>query len=89
MHFPNAFTPNNDHLNDVFQGFSHRLTAFHVFIFDRWGTQVAESSDAAAIWDGTYSNGTIAAAGVYVYYATAQFDDGTAQTYEGNITLIR
>jgi gliding motility-associated-like protein len=57
MHFPNAFTPNNDGLNDVwrpvfygdYQGGEYELS-----IFDRWGKKVFWTVIIDNGWDGTY-----------------------------------
>lgn len=51
---PNAFTPNNDGLNDGY-GISNafiieKLKSFE--IFDRWGEKVFEATDKNQLWDG-------------------------------------
>lgn len=54
---PNAFTPNNDGLNDGFRPiFSDqtKLAIYEFMIFDRWGELVFYSQDPSASWDGTY-----------------------------------
>jgi gliding motility-associated-like protein len=53
---PNAFTPNNDGLNDeigISNGFIiERLEDFE--IFDRWGEKVFSTSIKTDLWDGTF-----------------------------------
>lgn len=65
---PNAFTPNDDGLNDVFKAYSHRtkLTHFHMYIFDRRGILLFETQDIGTGWDGTF-DGNKVANGTYVY----------------------
>lgn len=62
-----AFTPNGDNLNDVFEiksacdNFDYELS-----IFNRWGNQVFQNQAVDDYWDGTFK-GQPAAPGVYVY----------------------
>ena len=65
---PNAFTPNNDALNERF-GISNvfiveSLDRFE--IFDNWGMKLFQSFDKNDSWDGTY-NGVPSPPGTYVY----------------------
>jgi gliding motility-associated-like protein len=67
---PNAFTPDGDQLNNMFQpvftsGFDP--SDFHMLIFNRWGEIIFESFDSAAGWNGTYVNGELVEDGLYVY----------------------
>ena len=52
---PNAFTPNDDGLNDIFKAIatSDYLTEFNMLIFDRWGGKIFETNDLYYGWDGT------------------------------------
>ena len=88
MYIPNIFSPNNDGENDVFYIRSNCVIEFDCIIYDRWGNKVFESHDVNVGWDGDL-NRAQAATGVYVYYVFARMQDGTAQSYEGNITLCR
>ncbi|MDT8393839.1 MAG: gliding motility-associated C-terminal domain-containing protein [Bacteroidales bacterium] len=65
---PNAFTPDNDGLNDEFRVINppDNLTSFNMYIFNRWGQLVFESGEISPGWDGTYQNQP-APAGTYVY----------------------
>jgi len=65
---PNAFTPNNDLLNDQY-GISNlflveELEYFE--IYDRWGAKVWETTDKAGTWDGNYG-GTPVNPGMFIY----------------------
>jgi hypothetical protein len=56
LDIPNAFTPGSDGLNDYFfprQLLSQNITQFRMFIFDRWGKKVFETSGLDGRgWDG-------------------------------------
>ncbi len=69
---PNAFTPNDDGINDVFRIIpyeNYKVTRFSVY--NRWGKLMFETNDAHKGWDGTF-NGLSVPAGVYVYYLEMQ-----------------
>jgi gliding motility-associated-like protein len=55
VYFPNAFTPNNDFLNDdwtpIVKG---TVSDYYLQIFDRWGNRVYNSSVPNKAWDGKY-----------------------------------
>lgn len=62
---PNAFTPNGDNLNDVFQPFLFpNETLVNIKIYNRWGEKVHDSPTS---WDG-YFEGERALPGVYTYF---------------------
>ncbi|GJM30829.1 MAG: hypothetical protein DHS20C17_34640 [Cyclobacteriaceae bacterium] len=84
----NAFTPNNDGVNDFFaikdieQFSDHKLT-----IFNRWGDTVYESLDYQNDWDGTY-NGELLPAGTYLYVLVINAL-GEKQVIKSTITIVR
>jgi len=89
---PDAFSPNGDGLNDVFElKYDCDGLSFHIAIYNRWGELVYEHNENQPFWDGT-SNGTPVPQGVYVYHLrysgpTAQ---GTINQEErGTIRVIR
>ena len=67
---PNVFTPNGDGKNDEFRVAYRSLREFHIWVFNRWGKLVYESTDPAKGWDGTI-NGRPAAEGAYYYVVRA------------------
>lgn len=87
---PNAFTPNQDGLNDVFRIIKTLNIAevLDVFVFNRWGQKIYEGHNTAAFWDGTF-NGQPQDLGVYVYVIRAVTRDGNEITETGNVTLLR
>jgi gliding motility-associated-like protein len=88
VHFPNAFTPNNDGHNDFFGAIAHcPVTSFKLMIFDRYGQLVFNSTDPDRKWDGTI-NGTPQPSGNYVY--VCQYSIGIAEeTRSGSVVLVR
>lgn len=87
---PNAFTPNNDGKNDIFQFWLNKTSNVEVFIFNRFGSQVYYKANqtAAEGWNGEHS-GTASLEGTYVYMVNIVYDDGTEEQKTGSITLIR
>jgi large repetitive protein len=85
FYIPNAFTPNGDGLNDVFEPKGESVTGMRLMIFDRWGGVIFEKRmNQIVIWDGADHP-----QGVYTYFI--EVSDFNRQTlhYYGNITLIR
>jgi large repetitive protein len=92
---PNAFSPNDDNINDVFMIFTDsgvvQVRAFRVF--DRWGNMLFQNgpfppNDPLYGWDGRFK-GRLMNAGVYVYAAEVEFFDGRLETLSGEVTLMR
>jgi gliding motility-associated-like protein len=91
IYVPNAFTPNSDGTNDVFEIYGNKKLwkELNVRIFNRWGEKVFESSDSKFAWDGTF-HGVLQNPQVYVYELRITFINGYAMPLQkGSITLIR
>jgi gliding motility-associated-like protein len=83
---PNAFTPNNDGVNDTWdikniENFPRSV----VDIFNRWGKMVYSSIGYSVPWDGRYK-GTNLPTDVY-YYVINPNDGG--KVISGSVTIIR
>ena len=86
---PNAFTPNDDDINDYFRPFVTGTNMYELFIYDSFGKLVFNTTDILAEWDGTY-NGSSAAQGTYVYKVVMTKELGVVVFEEhGSVTLIR
>ncbi|HPR29693.1 MAG TPA: gliding motility-associated C-terminal domain-containing protein, partial [Chitinophagales bacterium] len=87
---PNAFTPNGDNVNDLFQGIAYNLNSYHMVIYNRWGQLVYETNtaDYYAGWDGKYQ-GEEQEMGTYVYFVEALFNTGVSYSGQGSFQLIR
>ncbi len=54
---PNAFTPNEDGINDVFKPlFFQNVITYHFIIYNRWGEKVFESTTPAKGWVQVFVN---------------------------------
>ncbi|MEI7802390.1 MAG: gliding motility-associated C-terminal domain-containing protein, partial [Bacteroidota bacterium] len=85
---PNTFTPNGDHANDVFRIYGTGITSEHMWIYDRWGEKLFESTDLFSSWDGIFQ-GVDLNVGVYVYLFEVVRYDGTIELKKGDVTLLR
>jgi len=85
---PNAFTPNEDGVNDIFLVYGKNIKDIRLIIADRWGEKIFESTSLSNGWDGTYK-GKPLNPGVYVYYVDATFINGEEKSEKGSVTLIR
>jgi gliding motility-associated-like protein len=87
--FPDAFTPNNDNVNDLFVGICQGVSFAEMRIYNRWGELVYQETGVDLNgWNGIYK-GKNAPGEVYVYYVYVEFTNGDSNSYMGNVTLIR
>ncbi|MBL7941215.1 MAG: gliding motility-associated C-terminal domain-containing protein, partial [Flavobacteriales bacterium] len=71
LYVPNAFTPNNDGINDVFMPKGVGVSEYEINIFNRWGDNIFHTIDVAQPWDGSYKSGEYYVPdGVYPYMIT-------------------
>jgi len=89
VYLPNAFTPNNDNLNDIYKINNPRtidgLISFD--ILDRWGSRVFATTDPQQGWDGTFQGQNVNP-GVFLYRIRF-LCKATEQVQSGSLTLIR
>ena len=88
LSFPNAFSPNNDGLNDTFAMKTNFVQEFHLQIFSRWGILIFDSTDPNVVWDGTYK-GEIVAAGEYIYSIEGADTIGKKINQKGVLTIVK
>lgn len=85
LYIPNAFTPNNDGVNDIFLPKGTQLFNYKLTIYNRWGQTVFESTDINIGWLGIN-----APAGTYLYKIYYENQDGSkAYNKQGMLNLIR
>ena len=89
---PNAFTPNDDSINDLYHGVGVLLGAesFHMAIWNRWGELIFETNDPKEGWNGSYRNqGKDLPNGVYPVVVTFIGPRKESFEFKGVATLIR
>ncbi|MDW3650229.1 MAG: gliding motility-associated C-terminal domain-containing protein [Bacteroidia bacterium] len=84
----NAFTPNGDGINDLFEIKGSFFSRFQLRIYNRWGNEIFVTDNIDQAWDGTNS-GRPAPEGVYVYMVEYEDFSGNVFQSSGSITLIR
>lgn len=85
---PNAFTPNNDGVNDKFAPSITNIKVYHIQIFNRNGNVVFDSRDPMQPWDGNYGTQQVPV-GIYYYVIDAIGLDNNTIKQAGYITLLR
>ena len=91
---PNAFSPNDDGVNDAFIPQlppNVEVLRYELRLFDRWGNLVFQSQTPGQGWDGTY-RGTKLPQGVFLYTLSIQARDDVQEiqdTFSGDVLLLR
>lgn len=93
---PNAFSPNDDGVNDRFVTFTDPVIVKqirHLAVYNRWGQKMyyASNFDPNVFdqwWDGKHRNRP-APTGVYTYFTEVEFIDGTVELFSGELSLLR
>ena len=94
VYIPNAFTPNNDNINDRFNITGSGVKNIQaVIIYNRWGKLLFERkninvNDRNNSWDGTF-NGEPMPAGTYVYWIKTECEGGDIFNYRGTVMIVR
>ncbi|MDX2171847.1 MAG: gliding motility-associated C-terminal domain-containing protein [Bacteroidota bacterium] len=92
IYIPNAFTPDDNNLNDTFQpkGFGINEDKYRMDIFDRWGELLFTTNTFKKGWDGRAKGGSeIVQDGVYIYKIYVVDLEGNKKNYVGHVTLIK
>jgi gliding motility-associated-like protein len=97
FYIPNAFSPNDDGVNDIFLGRGVGIKKYNFWIFDRWGNLIFNTEDINEGWDGgtTSSKDNIidgtqgCLQDVYVWKVRVIDIIGKIHDYKGVVTLIK
>ncbi|MFZ4785543.1 MAG: choice-of-anchor L domain-containing protein [Flavobacteriales bacterium] len=90
IYIPNAFTPDYDGINDVWEIKATGVLSFEIFVYNRWGQQVYYSNDHTKAWTGGLNNGEyFLEDGIYNYLIKYTGVDGDAQKLKGSLNLLR
>jgi gliding motility-associated-like protein len=88
IYIPNAFTPNGQQPNDIFNAIGEDIEELDMYIFNRWGQEIFESHNGEG-WDGKMNN-IDCQIDVYVWLIYYRFE-GETFTHQsiGHVSLIR
>jgi gliding motility-associated-like protein len=93
VYVPNAFTPNDDGINEVFKPeINCEPWDYEFVVYNRWGELVWESHDVSDTWSGSGEKGShYVVNDVYSWHMRIIFLKGQIEAYErsGYITVIR
>lgn len=88
FYIPNAFTPNDNGVNEVFMPEGENFDSYDMQIFNRWGELMFRGGASAGGWDGTFK-GSPAPQGQYVYLIMLTRWPGSNLAYSGKLMLVR
>jgi len=90
IYIPNAFTPNGDDNNEVWQPVVCPALAYEAAVYDRWGIRIFQTTDPNEPWTGTFGGGDDPAPiGVYTYTVNVTVEQGLPKALVGHVTLVR
>lgn len=88
LFFPNAFTPNDDGLNDSFFPKGLFIKSINLVVYNREGQVLFSTNNIDEGWDGNH-NGTPAPMDTYIYAVESEDFNGNSFARTGTFTLIR
>lgn len=90
LYLPDAFSPNNDGVNDYLEFFGKGIYNLEVKIFNRWGEILFISRKKSEVWDGTF-NGKEMPSGSYVWLASYEnvYAPGKKIERKGKVVIVR
>ena len=90
LYIPNAFTPNGDGINDMFQIKGVGISDFDMTVFDRWGVLLFHSTDVQKGWTGQHQDTyQPVMQGVYVFKVDVKDIWNNYHSVVGRVHLIR
>jgi gliding motility-associated-like protein len=92
FYLPNAFTPNEDDVNDGFRGTGlfWSFQEYDMKIWNRWGELIFQTSDPEEAWNGRKNNnGEMVKNGVYVCKVRLVGPRGKEQFHDTTVSVIR
>ena len=95
IYIPNAITPNNDNVNDVFyiQADANVKRIKKMGVYNRWGdvqylVEDVPPNDPQYGWNGRFK-GQDNTPAVFVYYAEIEYQDGFVEVLKGDVTVVK
>ena len=87
LFFPNIFTPDQD-INNGFRPVGFAVTDYELYLYDRRGVRVFQTTDPAEAWDGT-CQGLRCPQGSYAWVCRYTIPTGERKQQTGVVSLIR
>lgn len=88
FYVPNAFTPDQNNLNEIFRPDGAFFYSYEMRIYNRWGQKIYDGNTCLNGWDGRYQN-EISPEGVYAYHIMAVDMAGKSYQFSGSFHLLR
>ena len=88
VYLPNAFSPNNDGVNDILFVRSNFIESMELIIYNRWGEEVFRTTDQSVGWDGTLF-GEKLAPDAYAYILDVVCINAVDYTRKGNVSILK
>lgn len=91
VYIPNAFSPNDDGINDSFRLFGSEdlISIESLSIFDRWGNLLFQQKGGDHFeWNGYTANEEVET-GIYVYLVEIRLHDGRRKVLSGDIAVVK
>ncbi len=93
FHFPTAFTPNDNRVNDTWGAISaakdEDMAEYDLMVFDRNGKKVFHGKRISEQWDGRYK-GELCPPGVYMYsFKALEKLEGIKYQASGTVTIVQ
>lgn len=89
VYIPNAFSPDNDNLNDIFRPMVFGIVLkFEFSVYNRFGELIYQSKEPGKGWDGRWK-GILQPANTYAWVCSYQLEGGEAKVEKGMVSLIR
>ena len=88
---PNAFTPNDDRINDTWGPKAFGFSEYEIWVYDRWGKMMFHSEDPFEKWNGRPNNKSNhePVLGVYSYRILARSVKNTVIKESGHVTILK
>lgn len=88
INFPNAFTPNDDGLNDKFRPvITGKLKFYELIVYNRWGQVVFKTTNSYTGWNGKTKDQIIS--GIYTWICKYQFENQSSIVKKGIVMVLK
>lgn len=89
FYVPNAFSPNDDGINDTFNASGTGITGFDLRILNRWGETIYHTENMNEPWNGKRNNTDLnSPVDVYIWIIELTDFSGEKHSYTGRVSLV-